>query len=689
MKKSDLILLFDDIYIEGIATFILIISLHYRLMFILLAVYLCVFYKKIFWLRLFFLSSVIILSFYIIDTKTNDSHITGDVKVSYIDEYETYQRLHITYKHKTYFYYVYEDTFDIGDHFYLDADIEYFEHESIPFGFDYDDYYISKGIYGKISVIDMGEIQPGFHINKLRYDLEKNNQNAYVKSLIFGQSMNDDKIEEAYDCLQLSFLLQVSGIHIFVFMMFMQKVLFNLNIKQNMKQVIICMLYLCLIYLSNYDLSIIRLCLSYMLIIGNKKFELRLLSIDRLFIVFFILVMLDINLLYSQAFLLVFIIILMLDLTSYLYQKLSLLTRRYVMSFIVLLSLLPFQNQISLLYIFIAPFMMIWMSYVMYPLTWVIFIFPKLTFLMNHLSFLTIDIIEFIYNDHFIIYFHSFNIWYKIIIYGLTLYLLTAKHTTQILKRLIIYIIICFLPTFAFKQINSDLFYMLNVGQGDGFYIKSEDTHLVVDCFDQTTYFLKNHGITKIDYLILTHSDEDHIKEAVEIIYTFDVELVILSAYDMGYPHYDANIMRAKAGDFIELNNQKVYFYNPIIDYGDSNNNALVFKIHIGDYDILMTGDIESTAENKIVQTYQNQIQSDVIKIAHHGSDTSSINTFIEMVNPSYALISVGKNNRYEFPSIDVIERLEQRHIDIYRTDIDGTVFYRYYFGKGKWRTYL
>lgn len=105
------------------------------------------------------------------------------------------------------------------------------------------------------------------------------------------------------------------------------------------------------------------------------------------------------------------------------------------------------------------------------------------------------------------------------------------------------------------------------------------------------------------------------------------------------------------------------------------NNNSLVFKLVYKDFSIMFTGDIEEEAEKAILEQYSNNInklQANVLKIAHHGSKTSTTEDFLKTVSPKIALIGVGKNNKFGHPNEQVIERLKANKVKIYRTDEDG-----------------
>jgi DNA internalization-related competence protein ComEC/Rec2 len=645
--------------------------------------------KQINWLRLIILMLLICVLFYSIYKDKETSHIVGYVKVVDIESYEQYERITVRYHLKKYHIYSYQDIYTIGDQIYLDADIALYRHESIPFGFDFYDYFLSKGICGKLENIENISITQGFHVNKFRYTLLEKQDNAYVRTLLFGHAFKEENVESLYQNLDIVFLLNVSGLHIYMFIQMIKKIGYHLNLDVNHQKIFIFIVYLCILYLSNMDISVLRLVTIFLIFEYNQYFELRLNKIDQHILAFLMCLILNRYLLYSMSFLMMFTIVMMIQLTSYIYEKQHPIIKKYIISVIIVLCLSPLQNHFSISYLLLSPVYIALFCYILYPFSWIVLFIPKFNMIFDILMSKVNDVLYILEKYQFNITYHKLTPPLIILAYILILILLLSKSMKQIILRLVLCILIFSMPSINFYQVNQDLFYMIDVGQGDGFYIKIDDVHIVVDAFDQTTNFLENHGINHIDYLILTHSDEDHTKEAHNIIDSFRVSEVLISAYDDAYDQFDAHVRRIKAGDQIILENQTIRFFNPIYDYGDANNNSLVFKVKIGDYDVLMTGDIEETAENAMIETYGNQIQSDVLKIAHHGSDTSTTQDFLHMVSPKIALISVGTNNRFDFPSNQTINRLNEQHIKIYRSDIHGTVIYRYRFKKGKWVVYL
>jgi competence protein ComEC len=229
----------------------------------------------------------------------------------------------------------------------------------------------------------------------------------------------------------------------------------------------------------------------------------------------------------------------------------------------------------------------------------------------------------------------------------------------------------------------------LDVGQGDTTIIRVDSCNMVIDSFEGTLEYLVDHGIFHLDYLILTHSDQDHILEAVDITKSIDVKQLILSAYDDNYPMFNQKAMRVKAYDKFKCGTIDLNILGPIRKYDLDNNNSIVLKFTYDQKVFLFAGDIEKEAEIDLINSYHHTLKSDILKVPHHGSITSSSESFLTYVNPAYAIISLKTPNRYGFPSQDVLLRYIKNQTIIYRTDQQGTITYHGKRRKEKWSSYL
>ena len=236
--------------------------------------------------------------------------------------------------------------------------------------------------------------------------------------------------------------------------------------------------------------------------------------------------------------------------------------------------------------------------------------------------------------------------------------------------------------------------YFLDVSQGDSLIIKIPFSNkaIMIDTggkisysedqekyyiTDNTMTFLKSIGINKIDSLILTHGDYDHMGDALHLVNNFKIEKVIFNNDSFNELEKDliAELKKEKIKYYnkvknINIKNFKLYFLNTKI-YDNENDNSNVTYTNILGYKFLFMGDASATKEQDILNKY-NLSNITFLKVGHHGSKTSTSKEFISKTKPRYALISVGKNNRYGHPNKEVLDNL--KNTKIYRTDIGGTI---------------
>ncbi len=233
--------------------------------------------------------------------------------------------------------------------------------------------------------------------------------------------------------------------------------------------------------------------------------------------------------------------------------------------------------------------------------------------------------------------------------------------------------------------------HFLDVGQGDCILavLPNGKTMLIDagggDSAESTIKYIKNYKISKIDLLIATHPHEDHIGGMDEVISNFDIGEVYMPkvttntrAFEnllLAIKQKNLKVSTARSGVILfEENGFKAEFLAPINqDYEELNNYSAVTKITFGQTSFLLCGDAEDISENEMLKNNAD-LKAGVIKIAHHGSNSSSIKGFLRAVSPKEAVISVGKDNSYNHPSKKTLQRIIEEGAVIYRTDEMGTI---------------
>lgn len=230
--------------------------------------------------------------------------------------------------------------------------------------------------------------------------------------------------------------------------------------------------------------------------------------------------------------------------------------------------------------------------------------------------------------------------------------------------------------------------HFLDVGQGDSAVIICDGETMMIDGGqpDRSQFifsYLKNTlGLDRIDYVIATHPDSDHIGGLSAALNACTAGVVYSPTTDNGTKTFQSllkytqnqglDLIVPQAGDCFYLGKAKVDIIAPVSEYEDENNGSIVLRITYGSISFLFTGDIETAAESDIIRTY-GSLQSTVLKISHHGSESSTSNRFLDAVQPQYAVISVGENS-YGHPADDTLKRIFSHGSVVYRTDENGTI---------------
>lgn len=244
----------------------------------------------------------------------------------------------------------------------------------------------------------------------------------------------------------------------------------------------------------------------------------------------------------------------------------------------------------------------------------------------------------------------------------------------------------------AIEQLNSEKEIMevhfLDVDQGLCILVQMGEKALIYDggerdVSSRVVAYLKEQGVTKIDYMVSSHYDSDHVSGLIGCLNAFDVKKVIGSDYE-----HESNLYRSFM-DTVKKEGLKMQYPDVGTEYAfgdavftilspeeiqnDSNANSVAIKLSYGDMDFIFTGDADYGSERDMVASGID-LDCEVLSAGHHGSSSSSSSLFLEKTNPYYVVISCGKDNSYGHPHVEVVEMLEAMEVELFRNDVQGTV---------------
>ncbi len=229
---------------------------------------------------------------------------------------------------------------------------------------------------------------------------------------------------------------------------------------------------------------------------------------------------------------------------------------------------------------------------------------------------------------------------------------------------------------------------ILDVGQGLSVLVETDGHYMIYDGGgrDYSSYvvaYLEENNISRLDYLVASHYDEDHISGLVGVLSTVTVDTALTPDYETDTVIYESfrNMLAANGadeihpstGDVYTLGDAEIRIINADYDYDSENNRSIAIRIEYGDFSVMITGDAEKEAEEDMLHSGYD-LDSDLYVAGHHGSSTSSCEAFAEAVSPEYAVISAGMYNPYGHPHVETLATFKSLDIELYRTDIQGEI---------------
>ena len=555
--------------------------------------------------------------------------------------------------------------------------------------FNYQKYLYYKKIYYLVEATSINKIANNNNYlytikNTLYQKINKLKSSNYIKTLLFCDNTLSKEIKESYRINGISHLFSVSGMHINFFVsiiyLYLNKITYNKRIKYLITNIFI-ITYLILFPSS----SLLRSAVMSILYSINYLLKLKIKKIDILFLTLGVSLLINPFIIYDLGYIYSYTITFFLVLSSSTLKKKNKINKIIYISFLSFLVSIPItiynSFEINIISILLNIILVPIISIIILPLTILTYIFP----ILDSILYLFTNTLETI--SLFISKINITKIIFPkpsllIIVLYYIIFLLSYQNKKYFYLNIILLIIIYISP-----YLNSNFeVVMFEVGEADCHLIKypyNKNTILIdtgkneYKIKNEVIPYLKSIGIKKIDYLIITHGDEDHIGGSITLINNFQVKNVILNkgTFTDLEKELIKNLNKKKIPyqiniNKINLSNHTIYLLNNT-KYNNENDNSIITYFTYQKYKFLYMGDASITTEDTLLENY-NLNNISILKVGHHGSNTSSSKDFISQINPSISLISVGENNIYHHPNKEVINNLSKSRI--YRTDINNMV---------------
>lgn len=553
--------------------------------------------------------------------------------------------------------------------------------------FNYKKYLYNKKIYYIIEASKIDKIQNNnnhiYTIKNLLYTrINSLKSSNYIKALLFGDNKLDKEIKTSYQINGISHLFSVSGFHInfitSIIYFYLDRVTYNKKIKY-----ITVDIFLVLYLLLCNTTSLLRCTVMNILLSINHLLKINIKKIDIVLLTLILCIIINPFIIYDIGFIYSYTISFFLILYKNKYKTNNKLLKIIYISLISFLVSLPINiytsYEINFLSIILNIIIVPIVSLILLPLSLLTLIFP----ILDNILYLITSILEKIS-----LYTSNINIFKQIlskpsiiliIIYYLVIILILSKNKHYYL----ILILLIFHKTIPLYNSNLEVV-MFDVGEADSMLIStpSKKVNILIDTgrgidINNIIIYLKSIGISKLNYLIITHGDEDHIGGALYLIDNFKVDNVILNKGD--YTELEVELITHLKNKNIKYTNNinkipllgsYMYLLNTK-EFSNENDNSIVTYFEYQKYKFLFMGDSSSKTEEYLINNY-NLANISFLKVGHHGSNTSSSPLFINKINPKVSLISVGRNNFYHHPNKEVLTNLSNSVI--YRTDINKSI---------------
>ncbi len=589
--------------------------------------------------------------------------------------------------------------FTLGDRILVKGEFKRASKNTTEYLFNYQKYLERKNIFYIVGAKEIEIVKKNKNIYYLIKQALYNNfqNNPYLLTFIMGdKSLIKNNVLRSYQENGISHLFAISGMHITMFAKILNIILKKLSLNEEKKFLIISFFLCCYLLLVGFSPSILRGVLFYIFFTLNKIYYFYIKPVNLYIFILGVCLLINPNFIFDVGFWYSFLISLALILYSFKLQSKNFVISLFKVSFLSFIVSIPISlfnfYQINILSIFYNILFVPLISFIIFPCALISSLVKPIRPIFNFFIIILENLSLFLNKISFgkLIFKRLNMIVYIIYLVIIILFLFWKRKL--LLKLFFILLIFHFMiPLFS----NNTYIKMLDIGQGDSILLHFNKKSILIDTGGVYSYknneadgkifyniilpAFKSLGIGKLDYLIITHGDADHMGEAIQLIENFKVEVVIFNCGE--YNNLEKKLIKVLEKKKIkyyscikELNidKNKLYFLQTK-EYNNENDNSNVIYTEIEGYRFLFMGDAGVLKEKDILDTYDIS-KIDVLKVGHHGSRTSTSELFLKRINPQIALISAGRDNKFNHPHDEVLNLLNKYKVKVFSTKEFGSI---------------
>lgn len=540
-------------------------------------------------------------------------------------------------------------------------------------GFNFSSYLETQGIFYKLKANKCDLIfDSHYNLDFLKsYSFSYLDDKTYliVDSLLFSNSLSELKEQNSLQALGLTSAFAVTGFHLSFFLSIMKK-LFSKKLKNGYDYLELIVLFTFL-FLSSFKYAIRRIFLLKSAALINKKLKTQISSLEVLSLVCLMMLIIEPYSLISSSFYYSFPFLFFLRIIQPRFRN-----KRSSFFLLLLCFYFPIRILNSPEFYILSPLSQIILlpfSHFIFLLSLPVLVIPQIGYILNPLNNFYLTIIEFAYKKSpYLINGHvSIIIALLLYVFIIVFFILRTYRYLKQAKILACSVIILTIPIFIPDFTSHKEIDFIDVGQGDATLIRYNKTDILIDTGGNINIDLANECLipyfhskkmSELDAVIITHLDYDHYGALNDLNNNFLIDKI----------YYPEDFIK-EPDETISIDSISIRNLNHCSEGNDTNKNSGVYYLELDDTKLLIVGDAPKEIENQII-TDNPDLDVDIIKLGHHGSNTSSSYKFLKAISPDLAIISCGYNNIYNHPSLETLDTLYRLNIPYRRTDLEGTI---------------